>query len=113
MPTVAFAPQVFQLTKKKRLELAERLWLSVADESSMAVPESHKRILRKRRAAQELRPGEILLDVADRLDHLTVFDCLLFPMVKKAAISAVIGHVSTERKRHLHRTPVAALRLFT
>ena len=50
MPTVAFAPQVFQLTKKKRLELAERLWLSVADESSMPVLESHKRILRKRMA---------------------------------------------------------------
>jgi hypothetical protein len=47
------------------------------------------------------------------LDHLTVFDCLLFPVVKKAAISAVVGHVSTERRRHLHRTLVAALRLFS
>jgi len=56
-----------------------------------------------RRPAQELRPGEILLDEADRLDHLTVFDCLLFPVVKKTAISAVVGHVSAERKRHLHR----------
>ncbi|MGA2693258.1 MAG: hypothetical protein ABSF76_12910 [Opitutaceae bacterium] len=65
------------------------------------------------RPAQELRPGEILLDEADGLDHLTVFDCLLFPVVKKAAISAVVGHVSTERKRHLHRTLVAALRLFS
>jgi hypothetical protein len=53
------------------------------------------------------------LDEADGLDHLTVFDCLLFPVVKKAAISSVIGHVSTERKRHLHRTLVAALRLFS
>ena len=66
-----------------------------------------------RRPAQELRPGEILLDEADGLDHLTVFDCLLFPVVKKAAISAVVGHVSTERKRHLHRTLVGALRLFS
>ena len=66
-----------------------------------------------RRPAQELMPGEILLDEADGLDHLTVFDCLLFPVVKKAAISAVVGHVSTERKRHLHRTLVAALRLFS
>ena len=66
-----------------------------------------------RRPAHELRPGEILLDQADGLDHLTVFDCLLFPVVKKAAISAVVGHVSTERKRHLHRTLVAALRLFS
>lgn len=66
-----------------------------------------------RRPAQELRAGEILLDEADGLDHLTVFDCLLFPVVKKAAISAVVGHVSIERRRHLHRTLVAALRLFS
>jgi len=66
-----------------------------------------------RRPAHETRPGEILLDDADGLDHLTVFDCLLFPVVKKAAISAVVGHVSPERKRHLHRTLVAALRLFS
>jgi putative addiction module component (TIGR02574 family) len=50
MPTVAFAPEIFQLPQRKRLELAERLWLSVADEASMPVPESHKRILRKRMA---------------------------------------------------------------
>jgi hypothetical protein len=66
-----------------------------------------------RRPAQELRPGEILLDEADGLDHLTVFDCLLFPVVKKVAISSVVAHVSTERRRHLHRTLVAALRLFS
>jgi hypothetical protein len=66
-----------------------------------------------RRPAQELRAGEILLDEADGLDHLTVFDCLLFPVVKKAAITAVLGHVTTERRRHLHRTLVAALRLFS
>jgi putative addiction module component (TIGR02574 family) len=48
MATVAFAPEIFHLPQRKRLELAERLWLSVADESSMPVPESHKRILRKR-----------------------------------------------------------------
>jgi hypothetical protein len=66
-----------------------------------------------RRPGQELRPGEIVLDEADGLDHLTVFDCLLFPVMKKDAISAVVGHVTTERKRHLHRTLVAALRLFS
>jgi hypothetical protein len=66
-----------------------------------------------RRPAQDLRPGEILLDEADGLDRLTVFDGLLFPVVKKASISAVVGHVSSERRRHLHRTLVAALRLFS
>jgi hypothetical protein len=66
-----------------------------------------------RRPGQDLRPGEVILDEADGLDHLTVFDCLLFPVVKKGAISAVVGHISAERKRHLHRTLVAALRLFS
>jgi hypothetical protein len=66
-----------------------------------------------RRPGHELRPGEVILDEADGLDHLTVFDCLLFPVVKKGAISAVVGHISAERKRHLHRTLVSALRLFS
>jgi hypothetical protein len=65
-----------------------------------------------RRPGQEMRPGEITLDEADGLEHLTVFDCLLFPVVRKSTISTVIGHVTAERKRHLHRTLVAALRLF-
>jgi hypothetical protein len=66
-----------------------------------------------RRPSQDVRPGEVVLEEADGLDHQTAFDCLLFPVVKKAAISAVIGQVSPERKRHLHRTLVGALRLFS
>jgi hypothetical protein len=65
-----------------------------------------------RRPGQGLRPGEIALHEADGLDHLTVFDCLLFPVVKKASISGQVGRVSSERRRHLHRTLVSALRLF-
>lgn len=38
------------LPKRSRLALAERLWLSVADESKMEVPADHKRILNKRLA---------------------------------------------------------------
>jgi putative addiction module component (TIGR02574 family) len=56
MPT-AIAPKIFRLPKKKRLELAERLWLSVADESSMPVPEPHKRILKQRLA--DFKAGHI------------------------------------------------------
>jgi putative addiction module component (TIGR02574 family) len=33
------------LPKRKRLELAERLWLSVADEQEMPVPQSHQKVL--------------------------------------------------------------------
>ena len=45
-----------RLPVRQRLAIAERLWLSVADEEKMAVPEDHKRILRKRLA--DYRAGQ-------------------------------------------------------
>jgi putative addiction module component (TIGR02574 family) len=36
------------LPKRERLEIAETLWPSVADEASMPVPVSHQRVLEKR-----------------------------------------------------------------
>ena len=36
---------LLRLPKRKRLEIAESLWLSVADEEKMPVPESHKKVL--------------------------------------------------------------------
>ena len=42
---------LLRLPKKKRLAIAESLWLSVADQEKMPVPESHKRVLRARLAA--------------------------------------------------------------
>jgi len=65
-----------------------------------------------KRPAGELLPGQILLDEADGCDGLTVFDCLLFPVVKKSAITAKLGSVSPARRRHLHQTIAAVLRLF-
>lgn len=65
-----------------------------------------------KRPAGGLLPGQILLDEADGCDHPTVFDCLLFPVVKKAAIASIMGHVSTERRRHLGKTLASVLRLF-
>jgi putative addiction module component (TIGR02574 family) len=41
---------LMRLPARRRLAIAERLWLSVADEQKMPVPEDHKRILRKRLA---------------------------------------------------------------
>jgi len=38
------------LPKRKRLEIAERLWLSVADELDMPVPQSHQKLLNARMA---------------------------------------------------------------
>ena len=40
--------KLMQLPARRRLEIAERLWLSVADEENMVVPANHKQILRKR-----------------------------------------------------------------
>ncbi len=40
--------KLMRLPVRQRLAIAERLWLSVADEEKMPVPEEHKRILRKR-----------------------------------------------------------------
>jgi putative addiction module component (TIGR02574 family) len=36
---------LLQLPKRKRLEIAESLWLSVADEEKMSMPQSHKKLL--------------------------------------------------------------------
>lgn len=41
---------LMRLPARQRLAIAERLWISVADEEKMPVPEGHKRILRKRLA---------------------------------------------------------------
>jgi putative addiction module component (TIGR02574 family) len=42
---------LLRLPKKKRLEIAESLWLSVADEQKMPVPEKHRKILDARLAS--------------------------------------------------------------
>lgn len=49
MSTVVLA-DLLQLPRRKRLEIAERLWLSVADEAKMPLPKEHKRILNRRLA---------------------------------------------------------------
>lgn len=54
--TQAAITELLQLPRQQRLAVAERLWLSVADEASMPVPESHKRVLRSRLA--DYRTGE-------------------------------------------------------
>jgi len=65
-----------------------------------------------KRPGRDLLPGQILLDEADGCEHLTVFDCLLFPVVKKAAIIEKLGAVSNARRRMLHQTIAGVLRLF-
>ncbi|WP_414665167.1 addiction module protein [Horticoccus sp. 23ND18S-11] len=42
---------LLRLPKRQRLEIAESLWLSVADEDKMPVPEQHRKILDARLAS--------------------------------------------------------------
>ncbi len=65
-----------------------------------------------KRPADKLLPGQVLLDEADGCDHLTAFDCVFFPVVRKTAISKKLGSVSANRRRILHQTIAGALRLF-
>ena len=50
--TLANFPQLKRLPPRQRLQLAEQLWDSAAS-STMAVPASHKRLIRSRRKAYE------------------------------------------------------------
>jgi putative addiction module component (TIGR02574 family) len=43
-------PELLRLPKKRRLEIAERLWASVAEEEKMPVPAEHRAIIDKRLA---------------------------------------------------------------
>lgn len=49
MPSATIS-KLLDLPRRQRLEIAERLWLSVADEDNLPVPGSHRRILRQRMA---------------------------------------------------------------
>ena len=48
-PTAVSA--LMRLPKRQRMEIAESLWLSVADENRLPVPAAHKKILDERLAA--------------------------------------------------------------
>ncbi len=50
--TLANFPQLKRLPPRQRLQLAEQLWDSAAS-STMAVPASHKRLIRSRRKVYE------------------------------------------------------------
>lgn len=42
--------ELLSLPKKERMAIAEKLWLSVVDESTMPVPAAHKKIIEERLA---------------------------------------------------------------
>ena len=50
--TLASFPQLKRLSPRERLKIAEELWDSAASDA-LPVPESHKKVIRSRRAAYE------------------------------------------------------------
>jgi putative addiction module component (TIGR02574 family) len=49
--------KLLALPERRRLEIAEQLWLSVADERELPVPAEHKQLLKKRLA--DYRAGKL------------------------------------------------------
>ncbi len=49
---------LLRLPKRKRLEIAESLWLSVADEQKMPVPAGHRKVLDTRMASYRAGKSE-------------------------------------------------------
>ena len=53
-------PALLRLPKKRRLEIAEQLWLSVADEEKMPVPAAHRAILDERLASYRAGKSKVI-----------------------------------------------------
>jgi len=53
-------PELLRLPKKRRMEIAERLWLSVADEEKMPVPPAHRSILDERLASYRAGKSKVI-----------------------------------------------------
>jgi len=64
-----------------------------------------------KRPARGVEPGQIMLNGADGLDHMTVFDVSHIFMIERASIQAKIGEVSHERQRALKRLVISVYRL--
>lgn len=60
---------LLRLPKKERMEVAERLWLSVADEQKMPIPASHKKAIDQR--LQDYKTGKsVPVSHADMMKRL-------------------------------------------
>lgn len=64
-----------------------------------------------KRPAQTIREGQILLNGADGLEHLTLFDVSQIYTLPKTMISGKMGAVGAERRRLLKRTIITTYRL--
>jgi hypothetical protein len=64
-----------------------------------------------KRPSQDIEEGQILLNGADGLDHMTIFDTALIYMVRKDSITGIIGEVSHNRRTVLKRKIISVYRL--
>ena len=64
-----------------------------------------------KRPAMTPAPNEVVLNGADGLERLTVFNCGHFHQVNRQKITAVTGRVASERRRQIGRKIVATYRL--
>lgn len=66
----------------------------------------------KRPAAAAVKPHQVILNGADRLDFQSTADCRFFHIITKEGVTEVIGRVSAERRRAIGRKLNEVLRLF-
>jgi mRNA-degrading endonuclease toxin of MazEF toxin-antitoxin module len=64
-----------------------------------------------KRPAQSTREGQILLNSADGLEHLTLFDVSQIYTLPKTIIREKLGSISAERRRLLKRIIITTHRL--
>lgn len=57
----------------------------------------------KKPPAYPAQPRQVVLNGADGLDHLTLVDCALVVVVRKASVIRLAGTVSLERRKELGR----------
>ena len=53
-------PELLRLPKKRRMEIAERLWASVADEEKTPVPAEHRAIIDQRLASYRAGKSKVI-----------------------------------------------------
>jgi putative addiction module component (TIGR02574 family) len=53
-------PELLRLPKKRRLEIAEQLWFSVADEEKMTVPAAHRKVPDQRLASYRAGKSKVI-----------------------------------------------------
>lgn len=81
-------------------------WCASAHTANLNVLAGTKRV-----PGDRVKPHQVALNGADGLEFQTTVDCRFFHLITKEGVSAVIGRVSTERRRVIGRKLHEVLRL--